>query len=102
MERVGLNQVKVGALTRWEWQAGDQEKYWQSWQWDGKPGTDPDSTELKWYGKPGADHDSYVLLSAHWCKTHFLLLSVCSLHRPCEVCVRVCEREMSFFVYHTS
>jgi hypothetical protein len=27
---------------RWEWQAGDQEKYWQGWQWDGKPGADHD------------------------------------------------------------
>ena len=28
-----------------------------------------------------------VLMSPHWFKTHFLLLSVCSLHRPCEVYV---------------
>ena len=39
-------QVKVVALMRWEWQAGDQEKYWQGWQWDGKPGAEHDSTEL--------------------------------------------------------
>ena len=30
-------QVKVVALMRWEWQADDQEEYWQGWQWDGKP-----------------------------------------------------------------
>ena len=39
-------------------------------------------------------------------KSHFLLLSVCSLHRPCEVCVRerydidegflVCPRHVTF------
>jgi hypothetical protein len=34
------------ALMRWEWQAGDQEKYWQGWQWDGKPGPDHECTEL--------------------------------------------------------
>ena len=38
--------MKVVALMRWEWQAGDQEKYWQGWQWDGKPGADLDCTEL--------------------------------------------------------
>ena len=38
--------MKVVALMRWEWQAGDPEKYWQGWQWDGKPGADSDSTEL--------------------------------------------------------
>ena len=26
----------------------------------------------------------YVFMSAHWFKTRFLLLSVFSLHRPCE------------------
>ena len=38
--------VKVVALMRWECQAGDQEKYWQGWQWDGKPGPDHECTEL--------------------------------------------------------
>ena len=53
---MGLNQVKVVALMRWEWQAGDPEKYWQSWQWDGKPGTDPDSPELEvgWKARSGS------------------------------------------------
>ena len=36
-------QVKVVALMRWEWQAGDQEKYWQGWQEDEKPGADHDT-----------------------------------------------------------
>ena len=35
--------MKVVALMSWEWQAGDPEKYWQGWQWDGKPGADYDS-----------------------------------------------------------
>ena len=38
--------MKVVALMRWEWQAGDPEKYWHGWQWDGKPGADYDSTAL--------------------------------------------------------
>ena len=50
---MGLNQMKVVALMRWEWQAGDQERYWQR---DGKPGTDPDSTELEvgWKARSGS------------------------------------------------
>ena len=34
---------------RWEWQAGDQENYWQGWQWDGKPGADHDKVRALLY-----------------------------------------------------
>ena len=30
-------------MMRWEWQAGDPEKYWQGWHWDGKPGAEYDT-----------------------------------------------------------
>ena len=38
--------MEVVALMRWEWHAGDPEKYWQGWPWDGNPGADNYSTEL--------------------------------------------------------